>query len=143
MHNFWNKVEKTDGCWLWTGALSEKGYGRFGLERKNRGAHRVAYILTCGPIPDGQCVCHRCDNRRCVRPDHLFLGTVADNNEDMRQKGRRATLRPPRPTPKITEDIVRQIRASVLGPRALGRLFGVDEALIRQVRRRTIWAHVE
>lgn len=86
---FWARVQKTDGCWLWTGAVNQGGYGVFG----HRGgecymAHRLMWSLTCGPIPDGLFVCHTCDNPPCVRPDHLFLGTAKDNHQDMLNKGR-------------------------------------------------------
>jgi len=81
---FWNKVKKSDGCWEWMGATS-RGYGVFG---KNYLTHRLSYTLAYGEIPDGLLVCHHCDNRRCVRPDHLFIGTHHDNTQDMVRKGR-------------------------------------------------------
>lgn len=87
---FWAKVEKTDGCWLWK-AATRYGYGVFGVRAgKIRGAHRVSWELANGPIPGGLFVCHRCDTPACVRVDHLFLGTAADNNADARSKGRNA-----------------------------------------------------
>ena len=82
------KVKKSDGCWLWTGAISIYGYARFLHGGKNRFAHRVAYTLFVGPIPDGMSVCHKCDTPRCINPDHLFLGTLADNMMDCVSKGR-------------------------------------------------------
>ena len=89
---FWAKVEKTDGCWLWTGAISGgTGYGGFAWELKphlQTGAHRASWLLHNGEIPEGLWVLHHCDNRRCVRPDHLFLGTAKDNHTDMLVKGR-------------------------------------------------------
>jgi hypothetical protein len=87
---FWRKVRKGEGCWEWTGARNSKGYGNVRIARRYRGAHRVSYELTRGPIPAGLLVCHSCDNPVCVRPDHLFLGTVKNNSDDMVRKGRQA-----------------------------------------------------
>ena len=82
------KGEKTDGCWLWTGATASYGYGKMMLDGETVRAHRAAYLLLVGPIPDGLYVLHRCDVRRCVNPAHLFLGTPSDNTKDMLAKGR-------------------------------------------------------
>lgn len=89
-----SKVQKCDnGCWIWTASVHRKngGYGQIQLGRRGEGvakAHRVSYELHCGPIPDELMVLHRCDNRRCVNPEHLFLGTAQDNTDDMIQKKR-------------------------------------------------------
>lgn len=94
---FWSKIRKAegDGCWEWTAARFPKGYGKFAIGSRNiEGAHRMAWLLTSGPIPEGLFVCHRCDNRICCRPNHLFLGTPGDNVRDMLAKGRRLLGRP-------------------------------------------------
>ena len=90
LEQFWAHVRKSDGCWLWTGYVDHRGYGRLTWRGQNyRLAHRVSYELAHAD-PAGLCVCHRCDNPLCVRPEHLFLGTRADNNRDMVAKGRQA-----------------------------------------------------
>jgi len=89
MKRFWDKVNKTDNCWEWTGAIRQ-GYGCLKIDGKTIDAHRYSYVIHFGPIPDGMCILHKCDNRKCVKPDHLFLGTYADNHKDMCNKKRDA-----------------------------------------------------
>jgi hypothetical protein len=86
---FWEKVDKSGECWLWTGALASNGYGRITpVTGVSAGAHRVSYELHNGPIPKGMMVMHSCDVPSCVNPDHLSLGTAKDNMADMWTKGR-------------------------------------------------------
>lgn len=80
--------EPNCGCWLWTGVAGGMRYGRMNIDKRAVPAHRAAWQLLIGPIPDGKIVCHRCDNTWCVNPQHLFLGTHRDNTQDMLKKGR-------------------------------------------------------
>lgn len=99
MERFWKYVDKTVDCWEWTGSLNNRGYGQFRIEGTTRPAHRVSWELTHGTIPahdsyHGYCVCHKCDNPRCVRPGHLFLGTHRNNMDDKARKCRAGNLDP-------------------------------------------------
>lgn len=111
---FWGLVDyakrSMDDCWPWTGRFDEKGYGRIGFrKRPNVRAHRIAWELTNGPLPDGVVVCHHCDNPACCNPRHLFLGTQIDNIADRHAKGR--TVDPPSRR-KLTERDVSAMRAA-------------------------------
>jgi hypothetical protein len=80
---FWAKVEKTTDCWTWKGAKKSKGYGELNIRHYPHDAHRISWELANGPIPEKMWVLHRCDNPSCVNPNHLWLGTVLENNRDM------------------------------------------------------------
>jgi hypothetical protein len=151
---FWPKVRKTDGCWFWTGAQSKSGsrtakpYGQLSVGWKRRShklkAHRVAWELTHGPVPDSFVVCHRCDQPLCVRPDHLFLGTAADNSADMVAKGRMSQGERHTRT-KLTMAVVRDIRARSFGPgelATLARLLGVSRSTLYLIRKGKNWKGV-
>lgn len=148
---FWAKVTCTSGCWWWTGAL-RNGYGVIKLpaRRSPTYAHRLAYLLAFGVDPGSLFVCHTCDQRRCVRPEHLFLGTSADNMRDARMKGRVADPPPAlRGTAhhlsKLTPAAIDVIRATPRrygSGRQLARRFGVSESTISCVRRGLTWRHI-
>lgn len=132
---FWVKVAKSNGCWEWTGA-THKGYGWFNRGDKSMLAHRYSWELWAGALPTDLCVCHHCDNRLCVRPDHLFLGTRADNNEDMWRKGRTARGERVKGA-KLTEEQVTEIRslyrAGDYSQRQLGEMYGVTQTNVQAI----------
>jgi len=150
---FWSKVAKGEGpdaCWLWTGSTNgATGYGWVHVHwdgghngrRVTYTSHRAAWELTHGAIPDGLMVCHRCDVRLCVRPEHLFLGTARDNAKDASQKGRmRGRINEPRA--KLTERIASEVkRRLALGARRtdLAREFGVTACAISDIGRGRTW----
>lgn len=88
LDRFLARVDKTDTCWLWTGATNGKGYGRLYADGAHVYAHRYSFETFVGPIPEGMVLCHSCDVRNCVNPAHLWPGTVKDNQQDMSAKGR-------------------------------------------------------
>ena len=162
---FWPKVDKRlpNECWNWKAAMHKPtGYGKFGRTGKNRGwvnAHRASYEIHFGLIPEGLCVCHTCDNRRCVNPSHLFLGTHLENMQDCHQKLRYATgnrhgLRkhPHRCAKgekhyksKLTENDIRTIRKmaeSGTPKNFIARQFGLNPATVRPIINRKTWKHV-
>jgi hypothetical protein len=92
VERFWIKVDTGGICWEWLGGKNPKGYGHLNREINGRNlpirAHRFSWMIHYGEIPEGMCVCHKCDNPGCVRPEHLFLGTISDNGKDAWRKGR-------------------------------------------------------
>lgn len=137
---FEQKVQRTEGCWLWTGALGGgKGDGRYGLIKHQgctHGAHRVSYEMHKGPIPAGMEVMHQCDNPRCVNPDHLRLGTHLDNMRDMYSKGRRESAVGMRNgAGKLSEAQKETILRSSMPGEKLGALLGVSGRRVNQIRR--------
>ena len=138
---FWLAVTKGDDCWLWTRSVNNMGYGMIYVDGKLRTAHRVAWTFTYGPIPDKAFVLHRCDNPRCVRPAHLFLGNQIDNMGDCSKKGRARSG-----SAKLTPDDVRTIRARYAageGISALARAYGMWPMPIHSLVHGKTWKHVK
>ena len=146
-HRFWTKVDKRSAaeCWEWTAGRHRRGYGKYSVNRSTLPAHRVAWVLTHGEIPEGLLVCHACDNPPCVNPAHLFLGTAKDNAADRDTKGRANTPVGERSAfAKLTDSEVLAIRACAAEPlKALATRYHVSAATISRVRHNLIWKHLD
>lgn len=153
-HSFIPK-NKSDQCWEWTGSRM-LGYGRFDINGKTYRAHAINYFLSTGVWPLGLCCCHTCDNRLCVNPSHLFIGTDADNMADKVRKGRQAsgnkirsrnTARGTRQgSAKLTDEKAAEIRrlyaTGLYFQRELGEMFGIKQTAVSRIILRTRWKHV-
>lgn len=127
-------------CWEWTASLRGDGYGAFKIGKKQWGAHRLAWVLAHGEIPDGMCVCHHCDNKACVRPDHLFLGTNADNMKDLARKGGRAGERNPNASLESAQvDEIRRLSDAGVSTGEIASRFGVEKPAIWKIIHRKRW----
>lgn len=125
------------GCWLWTQGKNNTGYGSLWYGEKVQGAHRVSYQLYKGEIPDGKQVLHSCDVRFCVNPEHLFLGTQKENQQDMAKKGRT--------TSRFSEAEVRsmkEMRKAGKTLKAIGQAFGVRRQTIHMIVNGHTWSHI-
>lgn len=167
---FWRFVTKTDTCWIWAGAKSDKRYGFFKIQNKMLKAHRLSYELHKGDIPEGVLVCHSCDNPPCVNPDHLFLGTHKTNAEDRMQKGRHGDryrgmkalaigLETLRQHPekyahgerggfaKLTNGRVREMRElyaqGLHSQKEIAKLFDISHAQANKIINRKTWKYVD
>lgn len=138
---FWSKVLKTriDECWLWNAAKNKLGYGLFWLNGA-QGAHRVSYTLAFGPIPSGMDVRHKCDTPSCVNPNHLELGSQADNNQDMVLR-RRHARKERHGFAKLTQEDVDAIKLwrTEFGPGTLSVVFGVSKRHIQSICANEYW----
>jgi len=153
---FWDKVQKTKSCWLWTGHRNRNGYG-CGIRNhyKRILAHRASWIINCGEIPNGKLVLHKCDNPPCVNPEHLFIGTYRDNNIDMYKKGRGtqgAKQGSKNINSKLTEEDVKFIKNNWQKSNRwnkpqnsidnLAKRFNVSKHTIRNIIYNNSWNHV-
>ena len=134
--------EPNSGCWLWTGFGVKYGYGCFAINSQPVRAHRLAHQLYKGPIPRGLHVLHKCDIRACVNPDHLFLGTNADNVADKVKKGRQARDRSMGKV-KFAPETILAIRADSGSQWELSRKYGVSRSQIARIRKGQAWRHLQ
>lgn len=148
-NRFWSKVDISDEdkCWEWQAGIGSAGRGNFSIGRENFSAHRMSWMLTFGEIPDGLCICHHCDNGKCVNPTHLFLGTYRDNVLDMHEKGRDNILcGEDDPKSKLTEKQVLEIRnlwkPFIYSQFRLAKEYGVSRSTIEGILHRNIWKHI-
>jgi len=130
------------GCWVWRFSVTNQGYPSLTHNNERVKGHRLAYRTFVGPIPEGAHVLHRCDNRRCINPDHLRLGTNADNVLDRNSRGRQARGESSG-SARITESDVRLIRSSGLTNRELGEMLGLARHTVCGIRNGRSWKHVQ
>ncbi len=149
VERFWNKVQKSDGCWEWTGATDGYGYGQIWNNGGERRAHRLSWEFSTGDQPGNLDVCHRCDNPLCVNPEHLFLGTAKDNCADMMRKGRQSHFPRSRGAKnnrsKLTESNVHNIREMLdmgLHQNEIAKTFGVTRSAVYAIRVGNTWAYL-
>ena len=147
-----SEIDAATGCWNWTGT-TRNGYGRLTVgsrrngTRKTAGAHRAAYEAFVGPVPVGMEVCHSCDNRRCINPEHLFAGTRQDNVDDRERKGRnRPLFGEQNPMAKLSAEKVlaarREYETGKDGYLLISRRYGVDKTTIMDAIKGVNWSHI-
>jgi hypothetical protein len=142
---FWSKVDRRgmDACWEWQGTVTKYGYGQFSIDRRSFRSNRLAYFLVQRTDPLTLRVCHSCDNRLCVNPRHLFLGTDADNTADRHQKDRDYhPIGELNMSARLTESQVCEIRRSSDPDPLVASRYGVCLTTVQNVRRRKTWKHL-
>jgi hypothetical protein len=146
---FWDKVDKSGECWIWKGTKFRTGYGMFRFEGKVGSSHRASWKLSHGDIMEGMCVLHTCDNKLCVNPQHLWLGSQQDNIDDMWRKGRWKTggrsnciKGMMHYKAKITDQQVKEIRVDLRVQRLIAKTYGISRSLVSHIKTKRTWAHI-
>ena len=137
-------IKNKNDCWIWQGFIKNDGYGTIKHESNQWLAHRLSYTIFKGEIPEDMCVCHKCDTPSCINPDHLFLGTNADNSNDMRNKDRQAKGNSIGVS-KLTEDNVIEIKKRIQNNEdcaSIGRAFNVHRNSILSIKHNKTWKHI-
>jgi len=147
MERFYDKIDLIpfSTCWYWSGYLDKNGYGSLKINKSTKRAHRISYEIHKEPIPSGLIVMHSCDTPTCVNPDHLLVGTYAENSADMVKKGRSNSARGERSgSSKLKEKDIIEIRdlLNVIPKNKIAALYGVNRGVIYKIMTRRIWSHV-
>lgn len=162
-----DRIQKKEDCWEWMGSLTKVGYGKIQVKNKNYTTHRLSYEIFKGQIPDGNMICHSCDNKKCINPEHLWVGSAKDNMHDMIQKGRKVAktgwkhteetkqkfkLRPhsdrrgeKHHLSKLTSEDVLNIRKMIESGEKIidiARKYNVDQSAISNIKRKRNWSHI-
>lgn len=157
-----NHIDATGECWVWHGAGADhKGRGKVSVNGRPTLAHRAFWEVWIGPIPTGKMLCHHCDTPGCVRPDHIYIGTHADNMRDMKERRRYFAARDPircsaagrksglannwasgerNPKAKLTADMVSAIRSDPGSPRQVARRYGLHRTTVQRIRKGALWS---
>ena len=142
---FWSKVAPapSECCWEWTACIESNHYGRVWFNNRKALAHRVAYQLAKGEIPDGLVVRHTCDNPACCNPDHLILGTQADNMVDMVKRKRNCNPKGEQHYgSKLTTAQVMEVYSSPLNQYEIAKLYNIDQSIVSRIKHKKIWKHI-
>ena len=153
---FWQKVKMPNTnqnvekeCWEWIGGKTGEGYGQFGLNRVMTGAHKISYVLEHGQIEEGLGVLHKCNNRSCVNPHHLYTGTAKDNGYDLQKRIESGDLSinqgENHPRSKLSRNDILSIRRlikSKVPPKEISALFGISKCHVYSIKNRRAWSHI-
>ena len=145
LNRFWSKVNKGSKCWNWTASYCGGGYGKIvigGRKGKLYSSHRLSWEIEYGCIPKGMHICHHCDNKLCVRPSHLFIGTRKDNMQDAVKK-ERITKGEKQGNSKLIEEQIKSIRTDLRTEMVVASEYNVNRATIGKIKRKETWKHIK